>query len=89
MFIHKSLHEDLKFPYVREIIFEKYARHHRELETHPNPLLHPLLDIGQQDDRSGPSPWTCYEVVEVPSLDEASSCHLRIAMRSFCQLISI
>ena len=42
-----TLHEDLKIPYVREVIFEKYAKHHRKLETHPNPLLHPLLDIGQ------------------------------------------
>jgi len=42
-----TLYEDLKIPYVREVIFEKYAKHHRKLETNPNPLLHPLLDIGQ------------------------------------------
>jgi hypothetical protein len=42
-----TLHEDLKIPYVREVIFEKYAKHYWKLETHPNPLLHPLLDIGQ------------------------------------------
>jgi len=42
-----TLHEDLKIPYVREVIFEKYAKHHRKLETHLNPLLHPLLDTGQ------------------------------------------
>ena len=42
-----TLHENLKIPHVREVIFEKYAEHHRKLETHPNPLLHPLLDIGQ------------------------------------------
>ena len=42
-----TLHEDLKIPYVREVIFEKYAKHHRKQETHPNPLLHPLLDNGQ------------------------------------------
>ena len=42
-----TLHEGLKIPYVREGIFEKYAKHYRKLETHPNPLLHPLLDIGQ------------------------------------------
>jgi hypothetical protein len=42
-----TLHEDLKIPYVREVISEKYAKHHRKLETHPNPLLRPLLDIGQ------------------------------------------
>jgi len=38
-----TLHEDLKIPYVREVTFEKYAKHHRKLETHPNPLL----DTGQ------------------------------------------
>jgi hypothetical protein len=37
-----TLHEDLKIPYVREVIFEKYAKHHRKLETHPNPLLQPF-----------------------------------------------
>ena len=40
-----TLYEELKIPYVREVIFEKYAKHHRKLETHPNPLLHPLLDL--------------------------------------------
>jgi len=30
---------------------------------------------GSQDDWSGPGPWTCYEEVEVPSMDAASSCH--------------
>jgi hypothetical protein len=42
-----TLHEDLKIPYVREVIFEKFAKIQGKLETHPNPLLHPLLDIGQ------------------------------------------
>ena len=42
-----TLHEDLKIPYVREVIFEKYVKYHRKLETHPNPLLHPLLDTGK------------------------------------------
>jgi len=42
-----TLHEDLKIPYVREVVFDKYAKHHQKLEMHPNPLLHPLLDIGQ------------------------------------------
>ena len=42
-----TLHEDLKIPHVQEVILEKYTKHHRKLETHPNPLLHPLLDIGQ------------------------------------------
>ena len=42
-----TLHEDLKIPYVREVILEKYAKHHRKPETRPNPLLHPVLDTGQ------------------------------------------
>ena len=45
--------------------------------------------LGSQDDWRGPSPWTCCEVVEVPSLDETSSCHMSNAMHSFCQLISL
>jgi len=42
-----TLHEVLKIPYVREVVFDKYAKHHQKLEMHTNPLLHPLLDIGQ------------------------------------------
>ena len=42
-----TLHEDLKTSYVREVIFEKYAKRHRKLKTHPNPLLQHLLDIEQ------------------------------------------
>jgi hypothetical protein len=80
-----TLHADLKIPYVREIITEKYIKHHQKLETHPNPLLHPLLDIGRP--RRLKRTW--YEVVEAPSLDEASSRHTRIATHSFCQSISI
>jgi len=51
-----TLHENLKIPYFREVIFEKYAKHHRKLETHPNPLLHPLLDIGQPRRRKRTQP---------------------------------
>jgi hypothetical protein len=42
-----TLHEDLNTPYVREVKFEKYAKHHRKLVTHPSPLLQHLLDNGQ------------------------------------------
>ena len=41
-----TLHKDLKILYVREVVFDKYAKH-QKLEMHPNPLLHLLLDIGQ------------------------------------------
>jgi hypothetical protein len=37
-----TLHEDLHIPYVREVIFEKYAKHHRKLETHPQPSTSPF-----------------------------------------------
>jgi hypothetical protein len=42
-----TLHEDLKIPFVREVISEQYAEHHQKLETHPNSLLRPLLDAEQ------------------------------------------
>ena len=42
-----TLHEDLKIPYVREVVIDKYAKRHQKLEMHPSPLLQPLLDIGQ------------------------------------------
>jgi hypothetical protein len=37
-----TLQEDLKIPYVREVVFEKYAKHHRKLETHPQPFTSPF-----------------------------------------------
>jgi hypothetical protein len=42
-----TLHEELKISFVREVISEQYAKHHKKSETHPKPLLHPLLDTGQ------------------------------------------
>ena len=32
-----NLHEDLKIPYVLEVVFDKYAKHHQKLEMHSNP----------------------------------------------------
>jgi hypothetical protein len=46
-----TLYEDLKIPYVREVIFEKYAKHHRKLGTHPPTLYFTLYwTLGSQDD---------------------------------------
>jgi hypothetical protein len=38
-----TLHSDLKFPYVRDVINERIEKHHTKLEAHPIPLLKPLL----------------------------------------------
>jgi hypothetical protein len=50
-----TLHADLKIPYVREVITKKYVKHHQKLETHPNPQLHPLLDIGPKTTEEDPT----------------------------------
>jgi hypothetical protein len=38
-----TLHTDFNIPYVSDVIHEKIYKHHIKLETHPNPLLQPLL----------------------------------------------
>jgi hypothetical protein len=37
-----TLYEDLKIRYAQEVIFEKYAKHHRKLETRPQPFTSPF-----------------------------------------------
>jgi hypothetical protein len=36
-----TLHEDLKIPYVREVISEKYAKHHQKIGNTPQPSTSP------------------------------------------------
>ena len=36
------LHEDLSIPTVQEVIHARSVKHHIKLETHSNPLLHPI-----------------------------------------------
>jgi hypothetical protein len=38
-----TIHSNLKFPYVGDVIHERIGKHHTKLEAHPNPLLEPLL----------------------------------------------
>lgn len=41
---NQTLHEDLKIPYVKDVIQEQSTKHHDKLENHTNMLLHPLLE---------------------------------------------
>jgi len=45
-----TLHEDLKIPYVREVVFDRYAKHNQKLEMHPNPYFTCYWTSGSQDD---------------------------------------
>lgn len=40
---NRTLHNDLKIPYVKNVIQENIIKHHNRLEDHPNPMLQPLL----------------------------------------------
>jgi hypothetical protein len=42
-----TFHEDLKIPFVRDVISDRYAKHHWKLVTHPNHILQPLLNVNQ------------------------------------------
>jgi len=41
--INHTLHTDFNIPYVSDVIHERINKHHIKLETHPSPLLEPLL----------------------------------------------
>ena len=38
-----SVHTDFNIPYVSDVIHKRINKHYNNLETHPNPLLQPLL----------------------------------------------
>ena len=42
-----TLHDDLKIPFVRDVITDRYAKHRWKLVTHPNATLQQLLDANQ------------------------------------------
>ena len=42
-----TLHDDLKIPFIRDVITDRYAKHHHKPVTHPNHLLQPLLNDNQ------------------------------------------
>lgn len=44
---NQTLHEDLKIPYIREVIQEKSSKYHGKLATHSNTILRPLLQQPQ------------------------------------------
>jgi hypothetical protein len=42
-----TLHDDLKIPFLRDVISDRYAKHHWKLVTHPKTILQPLLTANQ------------------------------------------
>lgn len=42
-----TLHDDLKIPFVHDVITERYVKHHWKMVTHPNSILQPLLTDNQ------------------------------------------
>jgi len=46
-FTNLTLHDNLKIPFVRDVITDRYAKHHWKLVTHPNATLQQLLDANQ------------------------------------------
>jgi hypothetical protein len=45
---YQSLHEDLKVPFIKDIIQETSLNHHDKLWNHSNPILQPLLEQQQR-----------------------------------------
>jgi hypothetical protein len=43
-----TLHDDLKEPYIKDVIEEKSIIHHDRLGNHSNPILQPLLEQQQR-----------------------------------------
>jgi len=40
---NQTLHSDLHIPHVRTVFRERTATHHTTLDSHPNPLIEPLV----------------------------------------------
>jgi hypothetical protein len=45
---NQTLHDDLKVPFINDVIQEKSINHHDKLGNHSNPLLQPLLEQQQR-----------------------------------------
>jgi hypothetical protein len=45
---NQTLHDDLKVPFIKDVIQEKSINHHNKLGNHSNPILQPLLEEQQQ-----------------------------------------
>jgi hypothetical protein len=41
---NQTLHDDLKVPFIEDVIQEKSINHHDKLGNHSNPILQPLLE---------------------------------------------
>jgi hypothetical protein len=45
---NQTLHDDLKVPFIKNVIQEKSTNHHDKLGNHSNPILQPLLEQQQR-----------------------------------------
>jgi hypothetical protein len=45
---NQTLHDDLKIPFIKDVIQEKSINHHVKLEDHRNTILQPLLEQQQR-----------------------------------------
>jgi hypothetical protein len=45
---NQTLHDDLKVPFIKDVIQEKSINHHEKLGNHSNPILQPLLEQQQR-----------------------------------------
>jgi hypothetical protein len=45
---NQTLHDDLKVPFIKDVIHEKSINHHDQLGNHSYPTLQPLLEQQQR-----------------------------------------
>jgi hypothetical protein len=45
---NQTLHDDLKVPFIKDVIQEKSINHHNKLGNHSNPILQSLLEQHQR-----------------------------------------
>jgi hypothetical protein len=45
---NQTLHDDVKVPFINDVIQEKSINHHDKLGKHSNPILQPLLEQQQR-----------------------------------------
>jgi len=57
---NQTLHSDLRIPLVRTVFRERTATHHTTLDSHPNPLIEPL--VHPPNNRRLKRRWTLVEI---------------------------
>jgi hypothetical protein len=70
---YMTLHDDLKVPFIRDVIQEKSINHHNKLGNHSNTILQPLQEQQQRRRLKKLASWPNWWLKRIHSLEGTSS----------------